>query len=188
MIASYPAEQPIAVYPSPPISNPGQIITYNANLELEVSNVDKAAKKAELIANTYGGYLLSSQTWFQEGEKHISVSLSVPAASFESARSDLLRLGRLLFENVSGELTPSDIGVWNSFSNITIHFHPKTTPFASISLPEWRPARTFLNAWEVFTAIFGFLLDVVIWIVVVLGPFFLMAWLARKFLQRNQKP
>jgi len=182
MIASHTADEPIAVYPSSPIPNPAQTITYDASLELEVANVDKAAERAKHIAIEYGGYMLSSQTWFLEGDKHITMTINVPAACFEAARSDLLRLGELVFERVSGEAAG-----WNSFSTFTIHLQPKAFNIPTISLPDWRPARTFLNAWEVFIAIFGFLLDVVIWAVVVIGPFVLMVWLARKILQRIQK-
>jgi len=176
MIASHSFEEPIAMYPSMPI-------TYDATLELEVNNVEKAAKKAEQIAATYQGYLLNSQTWLQEGDIHISMTISVPASNFESARVHLLRLGNLRYEHVW-----SEDDSWNGYSEITIHIHPKASSIPSISFRNLRPARTILNAWDVFTTLFGFLLDVIIWIVVVLGPFVLMGWLARKIFLRKQKP
>ncbi len=175
MIASHSFEEPIAMYPSMPI-------TYDATIELGVTNVEKAAKKAVQIASAYEGYLLNSQTWLQEGDKHISLTIIVPANNFESFRVHLLRLGDLRYEHVW-----SEDDSWNGYSEITIHIHPKASSFSSISFPDWRPIRTILNAWEVFVAMFGFLLDIAIWIVVVLGPFVLMGWLAQKIMRRKPK-
>ncbi len=182
MIASHPDGELIAVYPSHPEPYSNQTITYDANLELEVSNTDKATEEAKDIAIKYGGYLLSSHTWFQNGDKHITAVIHIPAVHFESARGDLLRLGEVLSEHVSG-----DASGWNSFSTFTIHFHPKSFDLPSISLPNWRPARTFQKAWQVFATIFGFLVDVVIWVAVVAGPFVLIGWLVWKFILRKRK-
>jgi hypothetical protein len=40
--------------------------------------------------------------------------------------------------------------------------------------PAWRPARTLQQAFSVFLSIFGFLTDILIWVVVVVGPFLLI--------------
>jgi membrane protein required for beta-lactamase induction len=42
------------------------------------------------------------------------------------------------------------------------------------------------DAWGVFTAIFGFILDVLIWVIVVIGPFALMGWALSAWIRRRR--
>jgi len=171
-IAAYSREEPIAVYTRPLES----VVIYNATLDMEVSNVERAAERAKEIAFEQGGYLVSAQSWYQDGEKHTSVVLAVPAYRFDRARDDLLRLGSLVGEWISSELVSPGSENRDAFSQITIYLHPKESALPEISLPKWRPVYTFEKAWEVFIAIFGFLLDIIIWVAVVAGPFVLMGW------------
>ena len=67
LIAAYPSEKQITVYP---ITRPNTIVVYNATIDLEVSNVDKTVQKTEGLAYQYGGYLASSQSWFQGDQKY----------------------------------------------------------------------------------------------------------------------
>jgi hypothetical protein len=186
LVASYPAENQIAVYPVTP---PDMIAVYNATLELEVSDVDGSVEKAVNLVNEYGGYLTSSQSWHQEGEKHTTLVLAVPVIHFDMVHRALFRLGDLVSERVSGELKPSGYGddEWRTFSYITLHLHPKDSVLSALNLPDWRPAQTFTKAWRVFTSIFGFILDIIIWVGVVAGPFVLLGWLAKKLIQRRKK-
>ena len=182
-IASYPKEKPIAVYPRTPES----LVVYNATFDMDVSNVEHAAERAKEIAFEQGGYLVSINSWFRDGEKHTTVLLAVPAHRFDSTRDDLLRLGTLAGEWISSELVPIGIGEQGTYSQITIYLHPKDSALPEISLPKWRPVRTFGRAWNVFVSIFGFLLDIVIWVIVVVGPFLLIGWGIRWLFQRWQK-
>ena len=175
-IAAHPQEEPIAVY----ARMPDRTVIYNATLDLEVSNVERAAERAREIAFDQGGYLVNSQAWYRDGEKHTTVVLAVPAYRFDHARDNLLRLGNLVGEWISSDLVSPGDGVWDAYSQITVYLHPKETAWSGISLPKWRPVRTFQRAWEVFISIFGFLLDIVIWVVVVVGPFVLIGWGVQK--------
>jgi hypothetical protein len=169
-IATYPNEAPIAVAPRYPDTS----VVYNATLDLEVSNVERAAERAKEIAFDQNGYLVSSQSWYQDGEKHMNIVLAVPAVRFDDVREDLLRLGSVVGEWISSELTNKQTETWETYSQMTLYLHPKESAFPEISLPKWRPVRTFEKAWDVFVSVFGFLLDIVIWVVVVAGPFVLI--------------
>ncbi len=171
-IAVHPKDEPIAVYPLSP-ENPG---IYNATLDMEVSNVARAAERAKEIAFEQGGYLVSAQSWYRDGEKHTTVVLAVPAYRFDRTRDELLRLGNLTGEWISSELVSPGSGLGDTFAQITIYMHPKESLLPKFSLPKWRPVRTFEKAFDVFVSIFGFLLDIVIWMVVVVGPFILIGW------------
>ena len=183
-IAISPQEAPIATYPR----TPDIPVIYHATLDIEVNDVERAAEHAKEIAFGLNGYLVSAQSWYQEGEKHTTVILAVPARNFETAREDLLRLGNLSGEWISSELLAPGRDQWAEYSQITIYLHPRDGGLPDISLPQWRPVRTIERAWQVFLAIFGFLLDVVIWVAVVAGPFVLIGWGIKKLYLHWQKP
>jgi hypothetical protein len=172
-----------------PVIPPGLVVVYNATLDLEVLNVDRAAEKAKNLAYEYRGYLTSSQSWYQEGELHITLVLAVPVVYFDTVHQALLRLGDLVSERVTGELRPSGYGEdsWGAFSHITLHLHPKDTLLPSFNLPDWRPVGTFTKAWRVAGAIFGFLLDILIWVGVVAGPFVLAGWTLVVLIRRRKR-
>ena len=69
LIAEHPAEQAIAIYPIPPEPEPWQSIIYHASLLLEVHQVERAADKAIRLAEHFGGYLVNSQSWFQNEDR-----------------------------------------------------------------------------------------------------------------------
>jgi hypothetical protein len=174
---------------APPPAN--LLVVYSAYLELEVSNVDSAADRATQAAYDHGGYLVSSQSWYQGDRKYTTLTLAAPVAQFESAKRALLRLGALVGESTSGELISADSGAseWNTFSNITVQLRP-APGIALPSLPStgWNPARTFERAFGVFASIFTFLADVVIWVTVIAGPFVLVGWGARALVRRLRRP
>ena len=183
LIASHPIEEaPIVVYPIESPVGPVPPVVYSASLDLKVSSVDRAVERAMGLAYENGGYLVSSQSWFQDDEKRTTLVLAVPADRFDVVRNGLLNLGSLVSEQVYGELRSYEDHAWGTFSHITLNLQPRGWSLPSVDLPELRPTRTFIQAWGVFAAIFGFLLDAVIWIVVVMGPFVLMGWGLIKFI------
>jgi hypothetical protein len=191
LIGSYPRSSDTSAFSSSEGAPMNTLVVYNAYLELEVANTDAAADRAGQVAYDYGGYLVSSQSWYQGDEKHATLTLAVPVARFDSAREALLRLGTLKSESVSGDLVSTGDGSngWNTYSHITVQLRP--TPPA-ISLPSiapgwWNPVQTFRNAFDVFASIFTFLVDIVIWIVVVIGPFVLMGLGLRAIFRRYWK-
>ncbi len=188
LIGSYPkGASPTYV---PPPAN--LLVVYNAYLELEVSNVDSAADRAIQAAYDRGGYLVSSQTWYQGDRKYTTLTLAVPVAQFESTKKALLRLGTLITQSTSGQLVNTGSGAtgWNTFSNVTVQLRAAPAALELPSVPSigWNPMRTFEQAFGVFASIFAFLIDIVIWVAVIVGPFVLMGFGARSLLRRLRRP
>jgi hypothetical protein len=74
-------------------------------------------------------------------------------------------------------MDPFSFEVYPRYSQITLQLRPAAlfhlpSPTAP---PFLHPVQTFRRAFVVFLSIFGFLLDILIWIVVVAGPFLLIA-------------
>lgn len=178
----------IAVQPSsqvliPPAQPYGQFV-YNASLVVEVSDPVEAAVDAETIALNNGGYLVrSTSSWKQDGEVWASLVLAVPASSYPRVYADLVELGSLMSAVTSGEWSKGGYGV-EAYSEIAVTFQPGGWRWPEITIGTWNPGRTFSQAFGVFTAIFGFLADVVIWVLVVTGPFVLLALVARAIWRR----
>ena len=190
LIGSYPKDAGSSpTYPPPPAN---LLVVYNAYLELEVSNTDSASDRAIQAAYDRGGYVISSQSWHQGDRKYTTLTLAVPVAQFASTKKALLRLGTLITENTSGELVSASSGAtdWNTFSNVTVQLRSTPAALELPSLPStgWNPMRTFEQAFGIFAAIFTFLIDAVIWVAVVVGPFVLMGYGARSLLRRLRRP
>ena len=181
LIGSYPAgagQNPPALYSS-------ERLVYDGALELEVSNVSSAARQAENLAYDLGGYLSSSSSWKQQGRIHTTLVLCVPADHFEALYNRLLRLGSLISDNVYGQWV-SGYGP-EYYSQLTLTLRPR-----AFSLPElpsfgWNPLRTFERALGVFVDIFGFIVDLLIWVLVVAGPFVLIGLGIRALVRRLRK-
>ncbi len=171
--------QLIAAYPSK--ANPkaqtvrSEQFVYDAFMEMDVWNPDAAAERAEERAYDYDGYLVSTQSWTQAGQKHIQLVLAVPAPNYEALHQAIQDLGTLQSEHVSGQWVSSRYGSdWSVYSEITVTFHPKSSGRPVIAAAGWNPVRTLERAWRVFVTIFSFLVDILIWVMVLVGPFILM--------------
>ena len=117
-----------------------------------------------------------------------SLVLAVPVFYFDIVHRAFLGLGDLVSERVSGDLKPPVDGAyeWGIFSHITLHLRPKHPVISFFNLPDWRPMKTFSKALRVAGALFGFLLDILIWIAVVAGPFVLAGWILFKLTRRRK--
>lgn len=185
LVASYPAENQIAVYPP---SSPDIFLVYHATITIEVANFQVAMSRLENLVHEYGGYVSSSQSWYQDGRPFGTVQLSVPAFYFDQVLEKLKSIGDLISEHVSGEVVQPYHGdeTWRLYSQVTVHLRQKDSPFFSAALPDWRPLRTLHSAWGIFVSILGFFVDILIWVGVVVGPFLLMAWGVKRLLQRKK--
>jgi len=185
-IASYPRQGEEERLIPQPWSRLDSQFVYDAYIDMEVSNPTSAADHAEELAYDYNGYLVSSQSWTEDGSRHTSLVLAVPAPNFEGLRRVLLRLGSLQDERVSGSWSSTYDGDWSAYSHITVTFHPKALVFPDYPSTGWNPANTFASALRVFLAVFGFLADILIWALVVIGPFVLMILGLRALLRRSR--
>jgi hypothetical protein len=186
MIASYPSDGK-ASPPIAPLPSQAQLV-FNSDMELEVWNPETSAAKAQELAQQYGGYMTSWDAWQKNGQTFIRLGLAVPAPYYSSLYKDLLNLGTLLSQHTSGEWVEGRYG-WDVYSEITVSFQPRAISWPQIKLPfgGWNPFRTFGQAFGVFWSIFGFIMDLVIWAVVVVGPFVLIALGLRAMTRRWRK-
>jgi hypothetical protein len=164
-------------------------IIYESRLTLEVGNVDSSADRAVGFARDHGGYLLEERTWTQDGRKHATLALAVPVPAFDGLRSDLLSLGTLVDETVIGAPKPIHSTDWNTYTSITLTLRPAPSAITWPSFPAfgWDPGRTLRQAFGVSFSIFAFVVDVLIWLVVVLGPFVLVGLGLRALWRRARR-
>jgi Domain of unknown function (DUF4349) len=93
----------IALEPLSAVPRIGQDIVKTARLSVEVTRggFDDAFDRASVVAGTYGGFVESSST---EGvkSKRGSLTIRVPAATFEDAMHDLRAIGTVQRQSISG--------------------------------------------------------------------------------------
>jgi hypothetical protein len=177
-IAVYPQRTPIAQYPP---------LNYHANLKLWVSDVNQAAQEASQLAFSYNGSLINSKEWFENGERIISLELTVPTEQFKYLLLALHNLGNLASEQVDS--APIQDATYTPYAYITLQLYPGRVSYQPVTQLSWDPIRTFRRAFEVFVTIFGFIVDILIWILVVGGPFLLLGWaLFALFRRLSRKP
>jgi hypothetical protein len=83
-----------------------RIVIRTATLQLDVERVDSAEAQVRQIAESRGGYVLSSQTYGEAGERFATITIKVPAIRFDQTISDI---GRLALEVKSQEVQGEDV-------------------------------------------------------------------------------
>ena len=113
--------------------------------------------------------------------------VAVPAINFDKAFNALSRLGKVVNQHISGEWASQGTGDgWTVYSEITVLLNDAHSTWAR-PIGGWRPVRTLSSAWDVFVAIFGFLADVIIWLIVVIGPFLVLAYVVHRVVKRLRR-
>jgi hypothetical protein len=75
------------------------------------------------------------------------------------------------------------------YSTITLKLVSNRRGLPITTRSGWDPRVTFAKAYRVFLSIFGFIMDILIWLLVVAGPFLLVAWIVWWLFRRSsQKP
>lgn len=86
-----------------------RMVIKDAEMELLVRDTDLALANVTQMASDYGGYLISSQTWYDGDFKYATMRLAVPSTDFETALNNLRILGlEVLRETASGQDVSSD--------------------------------------------------------------------------------
>ena len=104
----------------------------------------------------------------------MNLVLAVPAVAFDALHQAILDLGTL---KVSSLRAVGEQPLWQRLAalfEITVTFHPKPSDRPVIAATRWNPVHTPAGAWRVFLTIFGFLVDILIWVMVLVGPFILI--------------
>lgn len=179
----------IAVYPAPIPPVERSVTVYNLTLEMEVDNVQAASSEASRLNANYGGYLVNSQNWVENGRSVVFLEFAVP--DWQSARlhTALLQLGSVTAENFA--TYSYDCAYCQPFAHISLYLRSRARPLPPLPAAGWDPRRTLQAATAVFIRIFGFLADVLIWLVVVGSPFVLAGWgiyaLVRRLRSRSSR-
>ena len=175
MIASYPQN-----IDSPSLPE-ATALNNSSRLSLEVDDVPYATDQAIDLAQRYGGWVVDRDCRGEGADQVANLVLAVPASSSERLRQALSGLGQVVDQATwtqdRGCATCAEV----SYIYLALSPHPSTwsnVPPAPPDTPShdqnWIPAWTFQRAWQVTASIFTFLLDGLIWIAVVAGPFVLI--------------
>jgi hypothetical protein len=182
-IASYPKGQT-----GFPVSFVYDETIYNAYIVLNVTDTHWATDQAYGLAYRYGGYLVSSQSWEQEGDQYSILVMAVPPSQFAALYDDLASLGSVVEKRISSDYSSPAQANHAVYTQVVVKIRSRAHPFIPVLPLGWNPGYTLHQAFEVFLYIFGFLMDILIWLVVVAGPFVLIAWGVRWVLQRKNIP
>jgi hypothetical protein len=114
--AGYPSPSPAATAAASDRNGPGgvsplsfapvgsRMVIKDAEMELLVRDTDVALDQVTRMAGDLGGYILSSQTWYENDFKYATLRLGVPSAEFERALNILRTLAlQVVRENASGQ-------------------------------------------------------------------------------------
>lgn len=186
LIGAYPSSRDYAEY-LVPLPDPA-VVVYHAMIDIRVRSISNAFEQIRDMAYEYGGYITTAQIWYEDRDENATVVVSVPVYNFDLIYDEIMQLGTVESETIRGELEPYPGHGHDDWimSTITVNLSERS----SLHLPEfpdWHAANTFQQAFGVVAVIFRFLFDAAIWIVVVLGPFALIGWVARKLWLGRQK-
>ncbi len=164
-IASYPLSTP---YPRP-MTTPA----YDTYLELDVPDLEEVMERAARLAYRAGGMVVDACSWQQDGCDRTILVLAVPTGHSEALLRALLDLGTPLRQHTSSRMIGRYVEGASMYAYITIQFRESGGRLPALPPTGFRPLRTLAKAWRVFASITGFLVDILIWIAVVPGPFIL---------------
>jgi hypothetical protein len=86
-----------------------RMVIKDAEMELLVENTDRAIDQVTQLTADYGGYLISSQSWFDGEFKYAAIHLAVPSQAFETALTNLRHIGvKVVRETGSGQDVSSE--------------------------------------------------------------------------------
>ncbi len=229
-----------------PVPQTQRMVIKDAEMELLVDDTDIALAKITQVAADYGGYIISSQSFFRDEIKFATIRIGVPAGNFETVMNNLRNVGiRVIKEEATGkdvtaeyvdlesrlenlEATAARVRSFleaadtveealqvnqelskledeieqvkgqmrfyegrSAFSTITISLEPQLptptptlvptqtptptpTPTATPG-PPWNPGETLQASADVLESLFKGVVDVLIWVIVIAGPFALVA-------------
>jgi len=87
----------------------GRMVIKDAIMALLVQDTNRAIDEVTNLASTQGGYIINSNSWFDDDLKYAQIKMAVPSANFERTLVILRALGiKVLSENASGQDVSAD--------------------------------------------------------------------------------
>jgi hypothetical protein len=177
VIAAFPSSQG-----SYSFSSQSTYVVREAYLSMDVRYVDDAEEEIAGLARDQQGYMTGTSSYWADDRKFSSLSLEIPSSRYSDFRDGLDAIGNVTSEQLSTyTVNPPGYG-YEEYTRVSINLSPEER--LHVSLPDWRPLHTLQSAFNVFVDIFGVILDILIWIVVVAGPFVLIGWVLVKVAHR----
>jgi hypothetical protein len=175
VLASCSSGSPLSIAAAPrPAGAAADRDSRSLRLVLEVAEVTGAADSAAALTQRYNGRVVE---WDCQGAV-IFLTLAAPQTRIERLQQALLGLGQVLAQ---GEWVNAACTRCANEAFIHLELRPLPTFYLDLQPPlrqddggDWNPLWTFRRAWKVFTRIFAFLADGLIWLVVVAGPFIML--------------
>ena len=81
----------------------GRMITFTANIRLEVVNVGVAVDEIANVAEELGGYVAGTSSTIVDGRQVASITIRVPRSNFYQATSAIETLGRVVEKNTQSD-------------------------------------------------------------------------------------
>ncbi len=142
-----------------PVARTEHMIIKNAEMGLLVSDTDAALDSVTLIASEYGGYIISSHSWYEHDHKYATVRLGVPVEEFENILRRLRGLAlRVINEIASGEdVTDQYVDLQSRLTNLQAtrdRIREFLDKAETVPTPEaWRPWETAQGATDVLASV-----------------------------------
>ena len=181
LIAASPLNIASGPRPTPTVMNS------STRLSLEVDDVPSATNQAIDLAQRYGGWVIDRSCQGDGPDQVANLILAVPPSNGERLRQVLAGLGQVVdqdnWNDYSGCSTCSEASY--IYLALSARRWVEAPPAAQVE--SWSPAVTFRRAWQVTASIFAVLLDGLIWVVVVGGPFVLIGLGIRAIVRRTRR-
>ena len=158
VIATYPRREEAA----------GGPVVQSAHFELAVYEAEAAARQVMQLARRHEGYIYTFEA--PKGTGHATVVARMPVSEFPSFHRALPRLGTVVSERITEVVGGRPV----TYTRVTVILRSSRGPIAPYRVDGWSPADTFRAAFAVFARLFQAVVDGLIWIAVVAGPFALM--------------
>jgi hypothetical protein len=162
--------------------------SYHAYLMIETPDTDAAARRANQIATDFGGYIVSQRLTTPSGQRMLVLEISVPASQNAPLRTALAHLGTVIEEWKTSDQSNSPLRIYpEPDSTIELYLCQSRYNLLPASTEGWDPRRTVAQAFAVFQTVFSFVVDLLIWVTIVIGPFVLVGWTIWMLVQRYRR-
>ena len=157
-------------------------------LGIRVEELGSAESEIRSLASQYGAYVIDTQTWDDDDFQNRILVLTVAHSDFYRLMDKIKQVGDVESEHVTLTSKTKGGGISSQIvdSTLTVHLYSEKPFWPKINISGWRPAETLSKAFSVFLSIFGFIVDVLIWVIVVLGPFALIGFGAWKMFRKYE--
>jgi hypothetical protein len=160
--------------------NPPEWTQVDVWYSLLVAQPEHAAYAVVQAVQASGGYVFEQFEHYEKGERHVVIEANVPTNRLKSFEASFAGIG-----NLSGS-SSSAFHSGEYMTQVRVTLSPKIPPAGYVEIRGWRPGKTFEAALGVLGSILRVLVDFLIWLGVLIGPFVVLGYIIRYALIRRQ--